>query len=316
MSTETFDGWLLSKTIAVCIPCLNEELTIGQVVKDFQESLPQAHILVYDNNSTDKTAEIAQAAGAEIRTVRRRGKGYVVRRIFNERDDDLVILVDGDSTYPAEAIMDLLEHQFKTPRGMVVGSREHKAAAGAFRPLHSLGNHLISWLVGRSFNYPVDDVLSGYRVLPRAIYKSLVLNSEAFDIETELTLQVLALKHPIVEVLTSYRSRPKDSHSKLNTWGDGLLILRTIALLVRYYRPLFFFNIMSFIFVLLGLAAGSVPILDYIKFQYVYHVPLALLAASLEIVAVIFFAVGLILDSIRYYHQIEMKKLNRDEKFD
>lgn len=310
-----FDSWLSSKSICVCIPCLNEGPTIKQVVQDFQKSIPQAKIRVYDNNSTDSTAEEALAAGAVVSSVRSKGKGYVVRRIFEESTEDLIVMVDGDATYSASSIMKLLKAQYESSRAMIVGSREeHKSSKKAFRPLHVLGNRLITFLVRWSFNYPISDVLSGYRVFPKKLYKSLELNSQSFDIETELTLQVLALKTPIKEVVTPYYERPSGSHSKLNTWRDGFLIVSTIALLVRYYRPLFFFNLLSAFISVLGLIIGWAPISDYIQFRHVYHVPLALLAASLIIIAVILFAIGLILDSIRYFHLLQMKRINRDQQ--
>ena len=307
-----FETWLSSKTVAICIPCLNEETTIEQVINDFRKAIPQARIRVYDNNSTDNTSGVAQAAGADVRKVHLRGKGYVIRSIFNESDEDFVIMADGDATYSADSVLELLENQYKMPGPMIVGTRRKVFAKKAFRPLHILGNRLISWLIALSFNYPLTDVLSGYRVFPKSLYKSLGLNSQSFEVETEMTLQVVALKVPVVEVSTPYYARPSGSYSKLNTWRDGFLILKTIALLVRYYRPLFFFNLMSAIFAISGLVIGWVPISDYLEYKYVYHIPLSLLAASLIIISIIFFSIGLVLDSIRYYHQIQMKKLNRD----
>ncbi len=311
-TNNTYDTWLSSKSIVVCIPCLNEATTIGQVIQDYQRIFPRIQVRVYDNNSSDTTVEAAKQAGAQVRLVSRLGKGNVIQRVFEDSNEDLLILIDGDATYPVKATADLLNAQWTSPRSMVVGSRKPDPAGKAFRRLHNFGNWLISGLASLSFGHSLKDVLSGYRVLPRSLYKSLALNSQHFDIETEITLQVLAMKAPIIEIETPYYARPTGSESKLNTWHDGFLILKTIALLVRYYRPFFFFTCLSVIFLILGLIAGWSPINDYIKHDFVYHVPLALLAASLVIISAVSLAIGLILDSIRYYHLLEMKRLNRD----
>lgn len=300
-----------SASVAVCIPCLNEEMTVEAVVKEFKSALPEAHIRVYDNNSTDSTADLAKAAGATVRVVRSKGKGRVVRTIFRESEEDLLVVVDGDSTYDVEKISMLLERSRNYPEAMIVAVRQPEPQSGAFRFLHRWGNRLISRIVSWSFGYSLTDVLSGYRIFPRALYKSLALNSQGFDIETEITLQTLALQKDIIEVGTPYFPRPEGSQSKLSTWNDGFLIIRTIAMLVRYFRPLFFFGMLSAVFGIAGLISGLPPILDYIRFQYVYHVPLALLAASLEIIAILLLMVGIVLDSIKYYYHITRQRLNQ-----
>ncbi len=310
---STFESWIASKSIAVCIPCLNEESTIGAVVEDFQRIFPLASIRVYDNNSSDATADVAKKSGAELRAVSRIGKGNVIQRIFEDSHEDILILIDGDATYSVPSMADLLKALWNSPRSMVVGSRNPTTSGQVFRPLHNFGNWLISGLASLSFGHSLKDVLSGYRLFPRTLYKSLSLNSQHFDIEIEITLQVLAMKVPIIEIETPYYARPSGSESKLSTWRDGFLILRTIALLVRYYRPFFFFTSISALFLAMGFIAGWIPINDYVKYQFVYHLPLALLAASLVIVSAISLAIGLMLDSMRYYHLLEMKRLNRDQ---
>jgi len=288
--------------VAVLIPCFNEEMTIGRVVRDFREALPQAEIFVYDNASSDRTAQLAAEAGAVVRPFPRRGKGNVVRRMFKDIDAGVYLLVDGDDTYPADMAASMLELLGQTNADMVVGTRLQGHDRSAFPTLHSFGNRMISGLISTLFSSRVTDVLSGYRALTRDLVRSVYLRSQGFDIEAELTLQTLVRGHTIRETPIRYGARPEGSASKLNTWSDGLRILRLMLLIFRDYKPLVFFVGLSALSFILGLSFGWRPIEDYLQTRFVSHVPLALLATALEILAGLFLGIGLILDAITRFH--------------
>lgn len=287
--------------VAVLIPCLNEELTIGQVVLDFKAALPSAQIYVFDNNSTDRTAEIAKEAGAMVIPSPIQGKGNVVRQMFDTVEADAYLMVDGDGTYPADAGVILIEKILSGKYSMAVGTRMSSFEKRSFRPLHEFGNHLVSTLIRSFFSTHVKDVLSGYRAFSREFVKTIPIQSDGFEIETEMTLQAVSKRFRITEVPIRYGVRPEGSHSKLSTYRDGALVLRSIFMILKDYRPLLFFSACSFLLVCLSLAAGWGPVSDYFRFQYVYHVPLAILSAALGILAVFFFCIGLILDTISKY---------------
>lgn len=300
-----------SRVIAVLLPCLNEEQTIGRVVSEFRAALPDAVVYVFDNASTDRTAERARDAGAEVVTSHRRGKGRVVRHMLQAVDADIYVIADGDSTYPADAAMQLIRALDATGADMVVGSRLGQHDAKAFRLFHKFGNKLISRLISTLFDARISDVLSGYRVLRRSLVRSLHLKSDGFDVETEMTLQTLVRNRYIVEVPIHYHERPKGSVSKLNSISDGLHILKLIVLIFRDFKPLVFFSILSVICFVAGIAAGWPPVFDYIETRYVSHVPLALLAAALEILAALFAGIGLVLNAIRSFHLQVMDGFDR-----
>ena len=221
--------------VAVLIPCHNEERTVAGVIGDFRAALPAARIYVYDNRSTDRTAAIARAAGAIVRTEEQQGKGHVVRRMFAEVEADIYVLVDGDGTYDAASapamIGDLIAHE----RDMVVACRVDQDSA-AFRPGHRIGNRLLSGVMSMAFSHPLTDILSGYRVFSRRFVKSFPAPAGGFEIEAELTAHALALDRPVGEIAAPYFARPQGSRSKLNTWRDGYRILRTILRLYRAER--------------------------------------------------------------------------------
>ncbi|MGE4232446.1 MAG: glycosyltransferase [Bacteriovoracia bacterium] len=297
MSTPTHE------ITAVLIPCLNEEKTIGAVVRDFKKELPNAQIFVFDNASTDKTSEVARAAGATVIYSAKRGKGNVVRHMFSTVQADIYILVDGDSTYPASAVHDLLRMFKETASDMVVGTRLKTHKKQSFRSFHIFGNRLVATLIATFFRVPITDVLSGYRVFSNHLVKTLPLTSQGFEIETELTLNTVTKGYKITEVPISYGERPEGSFSKLNTYTDGFLVLKAIFMIFKDHKPLLFFSAISLVFAILSLAAGFLPIRDYYQFQYVYHVPLAILAAGFGILSVIVLSIGLILDTVRKYQR-------------
>jgi glycosyltransferase involved in cell wall biosynthesis len=287
---------------AVLIPCLDEEHTIGSVVSDFRRVLPDARIYVFDNGSSDRTAAVAAAAGATVVASPRRGKGNVVRHMLRTVDAEVYLLVDGDATYPPDAAPAMLRLLEESGGGMVVGERLRSARPRAFRPLHRFGNRLLSRMIRVLFSAQVTDVLSGYRAFTSATARSLRLRSEGFEIETELTLQALVRDVVIREMPVEYAPRPAGSVSKLDTIADALHILKFIALIFKSYRPFPFFSGLASLCFVGGLLAGWRPVVDFVETRYVSHVPLALLAAALEILAVLFWGIALVLDAIVRFH--------------
>ena len=235
------DVILKTATVAVLIPCYNEETSIGNVVTDFKNALPAAQIYVYDNNSTDRTVEIAERSGALCRTEEMQGKGNVVRRMFGDVDADIYVLVDGDDTYDAASATKLIRHLIDNHLDMVCATRVTDAK-GAYRPGHLFGNAALTKTVGTIFGSRVTDMLSGYRVFSRRFVKSFPALSWGFETETELTVHALELRMPIAELPTPYKERPEGSVSKLNTIRDGFRILFMIVRLVKEERPLQFYS--------------------------------------------------------------------------
>jgi glycosyltransferase involved in cell wall biosynthesis len=283
--------------IAVLVPCFNEEAAIGKVVKDFRATLPSATIFVFDNNSTDKTAEIAGAAGAEVFEEKHRGKGFVVRRMFADVDADIYVLVDGDATYDAPSARRMIERLIDGQLDMVVGTRvDHDKVA--YRTGHRAGNRILSgfvaWVFGPSFN----DMLSGYRVFSRRFVKSFPVLSGGFEIETELTVHALELGLPVEEIETPYYARPEGSSSKLSTWRDGFRILRTIANLYRAERPLPFFVFLGLIAGLVSIGLAVPIVITFLETGLVPRLPTAVLATGLMLLAFLCGAVGLVLDTV------------------
>lgn len=290
------------KKIAVLLPCYNEEVTIGKVVTDFRRVLPAADIYVFDNNSTDNTAGIAREAGAIVHRSPKQGKGNVVQHMFRLVEAEIYVLADGDDTYPADMAGKLIRVLEESDTDMVVGTRLKNYEHGSFRILHEFGNKLISKLISMLFASSVTDVLSGYRVFNEHFVHTLYLKSGGFEIETEITLQAIVKNCVIKEIPVQYTTRPPGSISKLNTLSDGLHILKCVFLIFKDYKPLVFFLCISALCFVLGLVAGWYPIADYLTTRYVSHVPLALLAAALEILAVLFLGIGLILNAITRFH--------------
>lgn len=288
--------------IAVVIPCYNEEFTVGRVVDEFRRALPTARLFVFDNNSTDGTANIGRDHGAAVVRSPRQGKGYVVQHMFDTVDADIYVMVDGDDTYPAEAAPLLIETLRRTGADMVVGARLSDYERKAFRKFHRIGNVFLARLISWLFGVNVTDVLSGYRVFSREFVKTVPLSSGGFEVETELTLQAAAKHFQIVEVPVQYGIRPAGSASKLNTFADGYLILKTLVQIFRDYKPEAFFTLSAVLLAACSLLAGVLPILDYYQTRYVSHVPLAILAAALGVLSALQFGVGLILGTVHRYH--------------
>jgi len=274
------------------------------VVREFQKNLPQAEIYVFDNASTDQTARVAKKAGAIVVRSPMRGKGHVVRDIFQKMEADWIIMVDGDATYDPTAAPRLLQAAVRGEIDMLVGKRCTTAeeASRAYRPMHQLGNRMVCGLIRSAFRVPLEDVFSGYRVFSRAFAKTIPLHSGGFEVETELTLQAISKNFKVLEMETRYQARPPGSFSKLNTYRDGLLVLSSFLAICRFYRPMLFFGTCGLLLGGLSLFAGAAPILDYINYRWVYRVPLAILATGLAILSSLSFLIGLILETQLKYH--------------
>lgn len=300
--------------IAVLIPCKDEELTVAKVINDFKSQLPDADIYVFDNNSTDLTYKKAQEAGATVIKSHKQGKGNVIKHMFAVVEAEIYIMTDGDDTYPAEEVHKLLDTFNNNNYDMVVGTRLDSFEKHAFRSMHKYGNRFISSIITKLFSADVKDALSGYRIFSRNLVKNLFLRSNSFEIETEITLQTIINGFHFVEIPVMYRERPKGSVSKLNTYKDGFHIIRTIGMIFRDYKPLFTFSMLGLIVLILSLFAGFYPISDFIREQYVYHVPLAILAASLFIMSMLFFGIGIILNTINNFHIETTQRLKNINK--
>jgi hypothetical protein len=293
--------------IAVLIPCWNEEVAISDVVHGFRDALPGATIYVYDNNSTDNTAERAVRAGAVVRSEWLQGKGNVIRRMFADVDADIYVLVDGDGTYDASAAPELVTRLIRH-RLDLVNARRVDDDQDAYRRGHRLANRILTRLVRFSFGNGFDDMLSGYKVLSRRLVKSVPLLSPGFEIETELAVQALSLRLPIAEVPTRYRPRPEGSRSKLRSYRDGFRILRSIAQLIKEERPLFFFSWLALLLAANSIALALPVLLTFLDSGLVPRLPTAVLAASIMILSFLSLACGLILDTVTRGRR-EMKRL-------
>src|SRR5258707_544954 len=283
--------------VAVLVPCFNEEAAVATVVADFREALPAAEIYVYDNNSKDRTVEVARAAGAEVRSERRQGKGNVVRRMFADIDADIYVLVDGDATYDAPSAPRMVERLVDEHLDMVVGLRIDQAVA-AYRRGHRTGNRMLTGFLSSVFGQAFKDILSGYRVFSRRFAKSFPWLSDGFEIETELTVHALELAMPVAEIETPYYARPEGSVSKLNTWRDGFRILGTILKLYRSEKPLRFFVVIGTFLALVSFGLAVPVIITYLEEGIVPRLPTAVLSTGLMIVAVLSVSSGMVLDTV------------------
>jgi glycosyltransferase involved in cell wall biosynthesis len=293
--------------IAVLVPCYNEEAAIGKVVADFKAALPTATIYVYDNSSTDGTTRVAREAGAEVRGEYRRGKGNVVRRMFQDVEADVYVMVDGDDTYDAAVAPALVARLVDENLDMVVGRRV-ETHVDAYRAGHRLGNAVLTGLVRWLFGAKIVDMLSGYRVFSRRFVKSFPSFSREFEIETELTVHAMQMKMPVAEIDTSYKERPPGSASKLRTFRDGWRILLTITNLMRNERPLMFFSLVGTLVALVALALGIPVFLHWLDTGLVPRFPTAILAMGLAVIGVLCVATGLILDLVAHVRR-ENKRL-------
>lgn len=283
--------------VAVLVPCFNEEAAVATVVADFRKALPAAEIFVYDNNSKDRTVEVARAAGAQVRSERRQGKGHVVRRMFADIDADIYVLVDGDATYDASSAPRMIEALVNDHLDMVVGFRVDQSVA-AYRPGHRTGNWMLTRFLSAVFGQAFRDILSGYRVFSRRFVKSFPVLSDGFEIETELSVHALELALPVAEIETPYYARPEGSVSKLNTWRDGFRILGTILKLYRSEKPLRFFTVIGIFLMLLSIGLAIPVIITYLEDGLVPRLPTAVLSTGLMIVAILSISSGLVLDTV------------------
>jgi glycosyltransferase involved in cell wall biosynthesis len=284
--------------VAVVIPCLNEELTVGNVIDGFRAALPEAEIYVFDNNSTDRTAEAARARGATVIPEKRPGKGYVVQAMLAKVDADYYLMVDGDDTYSATGARDLLQPLLDQQADMTVGTRLEEHGRGSFRALHLFGNRLLTGIVNWVFGARLTDMLSGYRGLTRELARSVAVLSSGFEVETELTLRTLEGGFVIQECPLPYRERPAGSVSKLRTFRDGFRVARSIFDIARTYRPLAFYGLIALAFSAAGLWAGWLVLVDYLEDFYVDRVPLAVLATGCMILGFMSLTIGLLLNTV------------------
>lgn len=295
--------------VAVLVPCYNEELAIAQVVRDFRAVLPEAKIYVYDNNSKDGTVAVAREAGAIVRHEPLQGKGNVVRRMFSDVEADVYVMVDGDATYHAPSAPAMIAKLVAENLDMVVGTRLHTDADGAFRHGHQWGNHLLTGFVAWLFGDRFGDMLSGYRVFSRRFAKSFPALSKGFETETELAVHALSLHMPVAEIETPYGARPEGSESKLRTYRDGWRILMTIIKLVKEERPLAFFSAIFTGLVLVAVTLAIPVVVTYMETGLVPRFPTAILATGTMLLAFLSLACGVILDTVTHGRR-EMKRLN------
>ena len=279
------------------VPCYNEQVAIPLVVRDFKAALPEAVVYVYDNNSSDGTIEAARGAGAVVRSETLQGKGHVIRRMFADIEADAYVMVDGDATYEAGSAPAMVRLLLDDGLDMVTGTRiSHEESA--YRPGHRFGNVMLTGIVRLIFGDRITDMLSGYRVFSRRFVKTFPALSSGFETETEFTVHALELAMPVGEVETPYKPRLQGSISKLNTYGDGLRILRTIMLLVKEERPLQFFMLSAFVLFLMAVIAGIPVVSDYMRTGLVPRLPTAVLATGLVLLGFLSITCGLILDSV------------------
>lgn len=289
-----------SPKIAVLVPCYNEALTIGTVVKDFKTFLPQADIYVYDNNSKDDTVAIAKAEGAIVRHEKRQGKANVVFKMFREIEADIYIMIDGDDTYPVDCVQEMVNQFIENNCDMLVGDRlsNNSYKKENKRAFHNFGNNLVRSLINIFFGSELKDILSGYRIFSKKFIKNYASTIKGFELETDLSIYSLHNGLAIEEYSINYRDRPEGSESKLNTFTDGFKVIKLFFNLVRLYKPLLFFGGVSIVLFILGILFMIVPITEYFEYKYVYKVPTLIFSIMLIIVSLLAFMTGLILDNI------------------
>jgi glycosyltransferase involved in cell wall biosynthesis len=288
---------MTAPSIAVLLPCYNEEAAISQTIAGFRAALPDAAIYVYDNNSSDRTVEVATAAGAIVRRERIQGKGAVVRRMFADIDADVYVMADGDATYDAASAPALVAKLVDEQLDMIVGSRISEVQE-SYRRGHRFGNALLTGMLAKLFGRSFTDILSGYRVFSRRFTKSFPSLSAGFEIETEISVHALELKMPVAEIETPYYARPEGSTSKLSTYRDGWRILRTILSLYRIERPVLFFGAIGAAFLLLAAILTIPLVVTYVDTGLVPRFPTAILISGIIILAALNLFTGLILDTV------------------
>lgn len=283
--------------IAAIVPCYNEALAVEKVIHDLKEAVPGIRVYVYDNASTDGTADVAREAGAHVRYERTKGKGNVIRRAFADIEADVYVMIDGDDTYDAFAVPRMVQVLLEGPYDHVLGVRE-QVSESAYRRGHAAGNRGFNWLVGKVFGMKVTDMLSGFRVMSRRFVKSFPAVSREFEIETELTVHCMSLRVPSVEETVGFGDRPEGSESKLSTYRDGFKILGLINQLVRLERPVLYYGVLGTLAVLVGLAIGIPIVIDFAETGLVPKYPSAFLAALLVVLGSVIWMFGFVLDSV------------------
>ena len=308
----------MKSKIAVLIPCYNESKTVEKVIKDYKQALPEADIYVYDNNSTDGTDEIAKKAGAIVRYEYRQGKGNVIRSMFRQIDADCYLMVDGDDTYPAEDARQMCDLVLENKADMVIGDRlsstyfvENK------RPFHNFGNRIVRLLINKLFKNKIKDIMTGYRAFSYEFVKTYPVLSKGFEIETEMTIHAVDKNFMIREIPVTYRDRPQGSVSKLNTYKDGMKVLKTIATLFKEYKPFFFFNIVSILIGIVSLIMVIPVFKEYFDTGIVLRFPTLIVGGFLMIAAILSFVSGVILDVIvkkhKQLYEIALNQLKKEE---
>ena len=288
-----------TKTIAVLIPCYNEALTVARVVDDFRRELPNAIVYVYDNNSKDNTAQIAREHGAVVCFESRQGKGNVVRQMFRDIEADYYVIIDGDDTYPAEAVHDMIKPLLEGRADLVIGDRLSNASYQKEnkRAFHLFGNNLVRLLIGFLYNMKINDAMTGYRAMNRIFVKTFPILSKGFQIEVEMDIHVADKNWRLVEIPIDYRDRPPGSVSKLSTVQDGIKVVRMILTLFKDYRPLILFSFVGTLLMLMGIAFGTTVVFDYLQTGLVERFPTAILAVGMVISGLLSLVCGLVLDT-------------------
>lgn len=309
---------LNNKKIAVLIPCYNESKTIEKVVKDYKEVLPEADIYVYDNNSTDGTDKIAKKAGAIVRYEYKQGKGNVIRSMFKDIDADCYLMIDGDDTYPKENAREMCEIIVEKKADMVIGDRlsstyfvENK------RPFHNFGNVLVRKLINTLFKSKVKDIMTGYRAFSYDFVKTFPVLSKGFEIETEMTIHALDKNFGLKEIPIEYRDRPAGSVSKLNTYSDGIKVLKTIARLFKEYKPMIFFGLISFMFFIISLVFGIPVFQEYFNTHLVKRFPTLIFSGFMLMISILSLTCGIILEVVVKKHRqlFELFLINTKRKY-
>ena len=303
--------------IAVLIPCYNEEKTIKKVVRDWKKELPEATIYVYNNNSTDRTAEIAKEAGAVVRDEYQQGKGNVIRRMFREIDAQCYVMIDGDDTYPAEFGREMVDKVLERKVDMVVGDRlsstyfeENK------RPFHNFGNSLVRGTINRLFRSNIRDIMTGYRAFSYQFVKTFPVLSKGFEIETEMSIHAVDKNMLVENVIIDYRDRPDGSESKLNTYSDGAKVLKTIMGLYKNYKPMQFFGLLAAILMIIALAMFMPVFVVYLKTGLVPNFPTLIVSGFIAMAALQSFFAGLVLSTIvqkdrqLFEYKLQMVQMN------
>lgn len=290
--------------IAVLIPCYNESKTVEKVIKDFKKALPNAVIYVYNNNSTDNTAELAKKAGAIVRHEYRQGKGNVIRSMFREIDARCYVMVDGDDTYPAEYAGQMAEEILNGKADMVIGDRLSSTYYQVnTRPMHNMGNRMVCAVINFLFRSHIRDIMTGYRAFSWEFVKSFPVLSKGFEIETEMSIHTLDKNFRLTEIPVEYRDRPEGSMSKLNTIRDGMRVLKTIVALFKDYKPLIFFGILSFLFITASIGLFLPVLFEYFRIHVVPRFPTLIVSGFLMVSGLLLLSCGVILDVVSKRHR-------------